>query len=634
MKFIFHLFLFQIAIFQTKAQNVVFGFPEDLAFIERDTNSMGQVHIYGTLEPNRYTAIRLTIKSNNKVYFKNRIELNGKKEFNWELGLLAGLFEYDFELKGFLQNDSTTIASATKVLCGDSFLIYGQSNAVAGCCYDDIRLNYDHKYLRSYAFDYLAPTSTNNGWNTIHTQYDWPGAMGSWLAQLIVREQKIPVCVLNGATGGVSIDHLSDRDPIDHFNSNTIYGRFITRIKNSGIKNPKGFIFSQGEWEVAAADASRARLYGFKYEHLMQLLNEDIPPSKNYYLIQTNISNDRVSGPSGAILRNEQRKLKDKFPELNLFAGFGRELSSDGWHYTQEGYFNLAEDLYKSIRYEVYGIGIPSSITGPLVKKVINSREGNYIRVVFEENQNMKSTNVLDYGNYQRRIKDYFYNESGSTFIDSSRSSGNVVKLYYSRDFVGNKLTYLPSFFSNPNSVNFNGPLLMNVNGLPALSFFDVDVCEAFKTPIIDTFMLYNIGIKIILARKEQCIDCNLEIDGSTINGIKYSFNQSTPYTSDTIFVDLSWAKREKHVNLKIKTSSANCESEVRELSFNRCPDPFIRQQLPFAVKKMVGDSLIYESSANGRELMLKFERFIELRPGFQTTGSPSLAEIKQCLYD
>ena len=634
MKFLKYFFLFQTVFLQSIAQNALFGFPEDLAFIERGGDGNGKVHVFGTIVPNTYSAIQLTIKSNDKPYFVNKIDLNGKKEFNWELGLLSGLFEYDFELKGFLQNDSTIIARATKVICGDAFLIYGQSNAVAGCCYDDIRLNYDHKYLRSYGFDHLAPQSTNNGWNTIHTQYNWPGVLGSWLAHLIVEEQKVPILVLNGADGGVSIDHLSDRDSNNHFNSNTIYGRFITRIKKSGINNPKGFVFSQGEWEVAAADAAGAKLYGIKYEHLMQMLDEDIPQSQNYYLIQTNISNDRVSEPSGAILRNEQRKLKDKFPELNLFAGFGRELSSDGLHYTQEGYFNLAEDLYKNIRNSVYGIGSLSSITGPLVQKIVNSIGGQYMRIVFEENQAMTANNLLNYGNYQRRIKDYFYDESGSAFIDSVSCVRNEVKLYYSNPFIGGKLTYLPSFFSDPNSVNFNGPLMKNINGLPALSFLDVDVCEAYKTPIIDTFMLYNEGVKIILAKDVQCIDCNLEINGAILNDNKYLFHQSIPYTSDTIFTELSWAKLEKNVKLFIKSKSRYCESENRELSLNRCPDLLIRRQLPFAVKKIIGDSLIYESSANGLELMLKFERFIELRPGFQTAGSPFLPEIKQCLYD
>lgn len=614
------------------AQNFFLNFPKNLQFYQRDSTGVTQLNISGSVETNAYKAIKLVVKQNGLPFFENRIDLTNANVFSWEFNLLAGLFEYDFEIRGFLSNDSTSIAKASKVLCGDTYLIYGQSNAAAICCYEFIRTTYNHKYLRNFVYDHQNPTGSNNGWHDINIEFGWPGAMGTWLAKNIIDEQKIPIQIINGAVGGESLALLVARDSENPENPETFYGRFLKRIEGSKVPNFKGLIFSQGEWESNTGDSTISDSYANLFKSLLDNLVLDGALIEHLYLIQTNIPNDFTAELSAAKLRDEQRKLKSLFPNLNMYSGFDRELSTDGLHYTHNGYISLANDLYLGIRNHIYGGTERNSITGPLVQKVIHNREDKHIRVVFDANQELKVQNIKDFGYYQRRLKDYIYDSQQRPFIDSAGASANEVTLFYSGNFEGNKLTYLPSYFKDNFSINYNGPLIQNRNNLPALSFLNVYVCEEFPRPIIDTFMLQNEGVAMIL-NGSSCSGCNYEIYGKALADTTYKFLSMQSSDEDTVSVDLSWSGNKKNISIRIKLVSEQCESDFSQFDFDKCPEIRIYQNLPFSVKEIKGDSLIYSAQRNGQELSLKFEKFIELLPGFQSQGPfPFLAEIGRCV--
>ncbi|WP_341226298.1 sialate O-acetylesterase [uncultured Arcticibacterium sp.] len=623
--------IFFLTAYSGSGQNVFYNFPKNYQFYERDSLGFSAVNIFGSVTDESYKAIKLTILQNGKSYFSEKHDLEGDKKFSWNTSLVSGLFEYDFELKLFLENDSSSVASASKVLSGDTYLIYGQSNAVAGCCFDMVRSEVDDTFLRNYVFDHFDPNSTNNGWHDLGVEFNWPGVIGSRIAENIIRENHIPVQIINGAVGGQSLEALVERDFNNPENPETYYGRFLKRIMASSSLKPKGFIFSQGEWESDTGVQGAIDSYNERFNKFISDLKSDGVEPRYYYLVQTNIPTTSYVEEAPAKLRDIQRQLKKDFPKMSMYAAFGRELSGDGLHYARAGYEGIADDIFLGINSDTYGAQLGSPVTGPLIQKAVLSDQQQKITLVFDEGQSLNVQNVKDFGHYQRRMKDYIYDGNGEPFIDSVKAEGNEVALYFSKDFGKDAVTYLPSVFTDSYSLNYNGPLIENQNGLPALSFSEFKTCEALDKPMIYSFKSNESGVSLFIENQIACNACTYEVFGKPEGALAFKYLGSYKSLGDSLYVDLSWSGNSKNVSLKVKVVSDYCQSDYTHVEVTKCSLMNFRGIMPLVSEELISVEAFSPILTDKNELILNPSKF--WKPMSATQGQRAFYnKIGQCV--
>ena len=131
--------------------------------------------------------------------------------------------------------------TVTNLVCGDAYIIDGQSNAVAdNYLYDTSSSNilgYSSTWIRSYGSSEGDPTG---GWgnavayNPTTFEAPYPYRIGIWgfgLASNLVATYQIPVCVINEARGATRIAQ-HQANPANHYdtgNGYSIYGRHVER---------------------------------------------------------------------------------------------------------------------------------------------------------------------------------------------------------------------------------------------------------------------------------------------------------------------------------------------------------------------------------------------------------------------
>ncbi len=114
-------------------------------------------------------------------------------------------------------------------MCGDAYIIQGQSNAVAYNYHNNEKrpdlIDFTSDWIRSFGSGGEAgdENATNGGWgNAVLTNLKvndrggvrFIGVWGMVIAKQLVANQKIPICILNGAVGGTASTSICPIPPI------------------------------------------------------------------------------------------------------------------------------------------------------------------------------------------------------------------------------------------------------------------------------------------------------------------------------------------------------------------------------------------------------------------------------------
>jgi hypothetical protein len=130
------------------AQNTILEFPENFQLFTRNKQDLATVAI--SLETkSTILSYSLIVKQGDKLftYFSS---VNNANTIQFSPTIHAELSEYSFQLyEHSTKKDSSIIASADKVLCGDAYVFYGQSNAVGGQSTTEVQGLISDKYIRS-----------------------------------------------------------------------------------------------------------------------------------------------------------------------------------------------------------------------------------------------------------------------------------------------------------------------------------------------------------------------------------------------------------------------------------------------------------------------------------------------------
>lgn len=470
--------------FSALGQVIFERLPKDLQLYPRDANNQATVVISGTITTAGYTKISTRMLREGqltKVFSQTIAPAAAGTAFSFSAVINAERAEYGFQVFLHKGIDSTRVADRKRIVCGDVFIIHGQSNALASVGLNEYYSSgFDDKYLRNCSYRYGSLNIPDEmSWYPAKEPHASVGGFGLTLQRLILQNYGIPTVVLNGAFGGTGITALSARDPNNHANLSTLYGRLLFRAQWAGVnKKVKAIIWKQGEDEAGNGPIG----YDEKFKTLYNQLQEDYSGAR-LYVSQINILADRVE--EAAALRDFQRRSEYLFKNLETMATVGTR-DYDGIHYAPRGHQQMAYEQFRQIARDFYGAKDTLQINSPDIKKAYYNLRKDSITMVFDEGMQMvykADTSTYSFATGEllkrRELKEFFYLDEKAGSVISGSANGNRIVLSLKQPSSAKRLRYLPAYFSDAKSAFYDGPTLRNVRGMRAFSFDGVPIAES-----------------------------------------------------------------------------------------------------------------------------------------------------------
>ncbi len=370
--------------------------------------------------------------------------------------------------------DTALLATVTNLVCGDAYLIDGQSNAVA----DNPDNPYSSPWIRSFG---NMTGGTGSGWGNAVRGSNMGDAwrIGYWpmdLAINLVATYNVPVCMINGAVGGtlVSQHQAQSGGPIST-DPDTIYGRLLERISAAKLTHGiRAVLWHQGENNSGAAAPTGDWDYKSYQQYFMDMAaawKQDYPNIKHYYIYQV-WPLPCGMGPKGDQLREVQRTLPRLFSNMSVMSTIG---VTESWgtrglcHFDAAGYAQLAEFMAPLVKQYSYGTAPTAVITAPDLQHAwFTSTAKTAIALEFNQNMAWTSGNAAN-----------IYLDGLGGKVTSGSASGNVITLQLNAASTATTITYLKDQDWNGTASN----LLRGSNNIAALTFADVPIAASAPAP-------------------------------------------------------------------------------------------------------------------------------------------------------
>lgn len=335
-------------------------FPVDNQFYIREPSGFGRVFWTGRLT-NRVDAVFIRFRDDGIGSLEATSTLDPTGAFQLSARVTAGRIRYHFEMGTRTGGRETILHTATNVVCGDAYLIQGQSNAVAtdwGKEEPDLR----SPWVRTYGTMSGDPNGLRLWGEAVPRNHDGErfqiGYWGMLLARQLVESNGVPVCILNGAVGGTRIDQ-HQRSATNPTDPRTIYGRLLTRARQARLTHGIRAVFwHQGENDQGADGPTG----GFGWENYRDLFidltaawKQDFPNISRYYVFQI-WPKSCAMGIDGSDnrLREVQRTLGSGYNNLTVLSTLGID-PPGGCHYPAAGYAEFARMLFPLVQRDLYG---------------------------------------------------------------------------------------------------------------------------------------------------------------------------------------------------------------------------------------------------------------------------------------
>ncbi|WP_041952410.1 sialate O-acetylesterase, partial [Spirosoma spitsbergense] len=432
MKRLYTSIILLLLYFSAFGQLVFEQLPRDLQLYPRDGNNQARVVISGRTSTTGYTKVSTQVLRAGKLTSVVSQSINPTVStalFFLSAVIKAEPAEYSFRIFAYKGTDSTLIVERKRVVCGDVYILYGQSNALALAGLDTYySIGFDDTYLRTADYPVTAKP-TEISWYPAKQPFGSVGGLGLTIQRLILQNYGIPTCILNGAQGGLSIAPLLARDQTNHANTGTFYGNLLYRAQWAGVANQvKGIIWRQGEEDAGSGIPG----YANKFKTLYNQLREDYGNTR-IYVGQINILADMKD--SAAVVRDFQRRTKYLFSNVETIATVGTQ-GYQGVHYEPLAYQQLAYEQYRQIARDGYGLKDTLQINSPDIKKVVANARRDSITLVFEDQMQMVWTNDTTFFDFSpggkntvRQLKNYFYFDGQADLVAAGSADGSRITL-------------------------------------------------------------------------------------------------------------------------------------------------------------------------------------------------------------
>jgi hypothetical protein len=434
--------------------------PVNNQFYARDDKNEGTLYYNGTLN-DAADAVFLKVYADDKLVGTENQKPGSDKTYAFTVRLKPGLIKYKVEFGSKSGNTETVQNTVTNLVCGDAYLIDGQSNALATDWGQGERPD-TSEWVRSFGSN---NGDISKGWgNAVRRHGAWEiGCWGMDLARSLVESQKVPICIMNGAVGGTLIE-AHQRNPANPTDRETIYGRLLNRIQRARLTHGiRGAFWHQGENNQGTQGATGG--YGWEtYEQYFVEMTgawkQDYPNIQHYYIFQIWPNSCSMGGNwNSDKLRDVQRTLPRLYSNMSSMSTLG--IRPPGFaHYPPEGYAVMAGLIAPLVERDNYGKVFEKPITAPDVKKAYFTSEKKD-EIALEFDQPMAWSDALT---------SQFYLDGKEGKVASGAASGNIVKLKLAATESAKAITYLVDRKWDIKN------LLYGENGIAALTFCDVPI--------------------------------------------------------------------------------------------------------------------------------------------------------------
>ncbi len=443
--------------------------PVNHQFFARDDSGHGTLYCRGTLKESA-DSVFLRLYAGETLLDTQHQKIGEDNKYALSVKLQAGLTAYRTEF-GIKQGKGETILDkASDLVCGDVFVIQGQSNAEA---WTDERVVHPYRspWLRSFgtpstnkdrARDAVwgNALSFNGGQNHHHFQI---GYWGVELGKMLIEKHKVPICIINGAQGGTRIDQ-HQRNEADPTDVTTIYGRLLWRLQQAKLTHGvRGVIWHQGENDQGESGATGT--FGWvNYEDYFIRMSaswkRDYPNIKHYYTHQIwpgacgsrSVENDR--------LRERQRQLPGQFSNMSVMSTLGIR-PGGGCHFLAKGYAAMARQLLPLVNKYNYGVESKVTVTAPNLQSVsYTSARKDEITLVFDQDVTWDDEVALRF-----RLDDE------SAELNSIGGTGKIITLKLAKPSTAKNLSYVRG-----GKWRQEDAIIWGSNGIAALTFCEVPI--------------------------------------------------------------------------------------------------------------------------------------------------------------
>ncbi len=359
------------------------------------------------------------------------------------------------------------VATVTDLVCGDAFVIEGQSNALAlqnTAAADNTTSQWVRTYSLSAGWGYAVKKSSTNPFSNYQL-----GVWGWYLANRLVANYDMPICIINGAVGGTRIDQHRP-NPADHGTAGSlysIYANLYNRVNQAKLSHGiRGLFWHQGEQNQGAEGPENDYDYKFYQQYFVDISaawKQDFPNLRNYYVFQ--IWPAACGDPSrNDQLREVQRTLPYLYSNMKIMSTQGI-VPGASCHYDEAGYQVFSDLIGPLVEEDVYGDVPPAPNTAPnLQQAYFTSEAKNQIALVFDQNVawNPGAPTML-----------FLADANGATVgsVSSGSATGNTITVQVSGASSASSITYLKGLVSWQQA-----NLLYGTNGIAALTFADVAI--------------------------------------------------------------------------------------------------------------------------------------------------------------
>ena len=450
--------------------------PVNNQFFARDDKNEGTLFYNGALS-NAADFAFVKLYADGKLIRTESRKIATEKTYAFALKLTAGLIKYKVEFGTKSGNSETVLNTVTNLICGDAYIVNGQSNAVAYNYANEkdrpALSDYSSTWIRSFGGNGEAGDPVAGGWGNAVIQRLTPEApdrvcfIGVWcmaLAKKVMEDERIPICILNGAVGGTRIDeHMPD--PANHLNptKRPIYCNLLQRVIAANLTHGiRGALWHQGESDQGADGPDGGfgcDTYQRYFVDLTAAWKTDFPNIRNYYVYQI-WPNSCSMGANGASdrLRDIERTFTRLYSNLGVMSTL--DLLSGACHFNLADYEKMGVSMARLVERDVHGRVFNTSITPPdLQKACYTSGKKDEIALVFDQP-------VV----WADALVSQFYLDGKAGGVVSGAVSGKTLTLKLAAPSTAKTITYLVDKSWDIKNI------LYGQNKIAALTFCDVNV--------------------------------------------------------------------------------------------------------------------------------------------------------------
>ena len=449
--------------------------PKHLQLYGRGTDDSASIPIVGTIFKPGFDSVYTILYKADMPLLRTATHLSyteGRAPFEFSPRIHAELSEYRIEVHLKAGLFDSTIARADSLVCGDIFLIDGQSNAVYGYEVDTFR----NEYCRTFGYHY-SEDLRDTTWATAIAfkwgDYNSTGAWGQRIQRDILERDGIPTCCINGAQSATSIS-VHERDSINKYDLRAPYGRLLYRTTEAGLLNDvHAIIWDQGELNYATG-------YYQSFLQLSQSWKEDFPNLRKIYLFQ---NRPNYCGCCNIDLRDVQRAIPDSLHDVEAISTANID-GQDGCHFLDWGYNNRGDRLFLSFARDFYHATDTSDLRSPnAIYAYYTNPNHSQLAVLFSpRGVELHSTNDTVVTGKLQTLKDYLYTDDTNVHVQSISFNRDTLFVNLEGSAHATSIGYLPDQYYTGTDSIYEGPWIVNNRDIGALIWYHLPISNSPMT--------------------------------------------------------------------------------------------------------------------------------------------------------